>query len=114
MKKNLSIYREPEETIRLNLVRVCLWFDQDDAEIEYYQLPESLVRKLATFEESGKADPEMLEELQTALQAFPEWQALTISEATKEQRSSAAGRFVLTKGRKVELQYELDIAMTIY
>ena len=112
--KNLSSYREPEETIKLNLVRVRLWFNQEDEEIEYYKLPERLVKQLANFVESGEATPEILEELQTALRAFPEWQALTLSEATKEQRASAAGRFILAKGRKVELEYELEVNVTVY
>ena len=110
-----SAYREPEGSIKLDLVQVRLWFHPDDSEVEYYELPAKAVNQLAQFVETGRTAPEIRADLLTALQDFPAWAELTLDDdLSKEQRESAAGRFVLANGRRVALEYNLDLDVMVY
>jgi len=110
-----SDHRKPESTVRLDLVRVALWFHPDDSNVEYYELPSTTIKQIIEFVETGEVDPEIRDNLQAALTDFPAWSELSIDgNLSKEQRESAAGRLVLAKGRRVSLEYSLDLGVTVY
>ena len=111
----LSAYREPEDSIELDLVEVKLWFSPEDMEIEYYELPAEPVRQLDEFAETGRVPSALRQELQKVLNEFPAWSELSIDDnLTREQRESVAGAYVVTRGRRVSIQYGLSVGVTVY
>ena len=112
---NFSQHKGPEDTVRLDLVRVRLWFHPEESDVVYYKLPAKMVNQLAEFVETGKLASELRAGLQAALQDFPAWSELSIDDdLTKEQRESVAGRFVLLNGRKVIIECNLDLEVAFY
>lgn len=108
----ISDHRKPEGTAGLDLVRVRLWYGQDDSDVEYYELPGRTVDQLAEFVETGRVASKIRAGLQAALQGFPSWTDLSLdANLSKEQREAIVGEFVRADGRAMEFRLDLNVPL---
>lgn len=106
-----------DNVVKLDIVQLRLWRHRDESsEDVYYALPKRYIEQLALFVKSGVISPEIEPGLGSALQEFPSWKHLPLGEQTmfKERRSSIAGNFVMKQGRRINLEFELDLDVTLY
>lgn len=108
-------HRDQTDTVRLDLVRVRLWLQPDDREVWHFRVPADQAKLLAEFVRTGRVVPKIRQGLQASLNRFPAWEKCSIdSDLSSEQRQSIAGDFVLANGRRVELEYDLDLQVSGY
>lgn len=112
--KNLSSYIEPQDALDLDLVRLRLWINQDDEEIEYYDLPSETINSLQDFVSKGKLNPELTADLRSALDEIPAWKDLNIEDLSKEQREGTTAVYVRSKGRRMELVFRMQLNANVF
>lgn len=112
--ESLSSHIEPQDALDLDLVRVQLWFNQEDAEFEYYDLPGETINYLREFILKGETNPELTSELRSALDELPAWKALSLTDLSKEQRECTAAVYVRSKGRRLDLVFRMHLNANVF
>lgn len=112
--KSLSSHIEPQDALDLELIRVQLWINQDDSEIEYYDLPSENISYLREFIDTGEANTKVASELRSALHELPSWKDLDIRALSKEQRECVATVYVRSKGRRLDLVFRMQLNANVF
>ena len=112
--ESLSYFIQLVDTLKLDLVTIRLWQNQEDSEIEYYDLSNIAVSQLQKFVSKGIIVPEIEVDLRSALKQLPAWSDLALEDLSKEQRECTAAVFVRSRGSRLDLVCRMNLDANVF